>query len=269
MDRTQAERMIRNAVLCEAAKAHKGFFLPAAVSNRHIHLDEETLQALFGAGAALAPKRALSQPGQYACEETVAAVTPKSRIERIRVLGPLRRETQLELSITDARKLGVTLPVRMSGDLHDTPGCELVGPKGSFMLSHGVIAAARHVHMSPKEAACFGVSDGDRLAVRKDGDRPLVLENVVVRAGAEYSLELHLDTDEANAAGIDCGDFWEIVSKETRAPEMRPMKVVTEADVVDCSKAGIMKIIAEPQGVVTQLAWEKAHVLGVVIEIGE
>lgn len=269
--------LIRNTVLCEAARTGKGFFLPVAASNRHIHLSEAALHALFGAEASLTPKRTLSQPGQFACEQTVTVAGPGGSIEGVRVLGPLRKETQLEITLTDARRLGIAAPVRMSGDLKGTPGCELRSQNGCYTISYGVIAAARHVHMSGEEALCFGVADGESISVRKGGDRPVVFEGVVVRAGAGHSLEIHIDTEEANAAGVECDDLLEIIRGEPlpcpaecraieAASDETRMKAVTEADVVDCYKAGIRRIILEPRGVVTDLAREKADALGIVIE---
>ncbi len=210
MEKEEVRRIAVRAA-CVRLAQEKQYHVPAAVSARHIHLCAADRDALFGAGYALTPMRALSQPGQYACEEKLAVVGPKGRMEGVRVLGPERPDTQVELSMSDAIALGIAPNVRMSGDIAGTPGCTLAGPKGEVTLNRGVIVAARHLHMSAQEAAVYSLKSGDAVGVRKGGVRAAVLGNVVVRAGDAHALEVHLDTDEANAAGIQTGDLLELI----------------------------------------------------------
>ena len=173
------------------------------VSARHIHLNREDMDLLFGAGSELHPMKELSQPGQYASEEKVTLVGPKGK-SSVRVLGPLRNETQVELSLTDARSLGVKAMIRESGDLEGTTGdLTLVGPAGEKAITSGVIAAKRHVHMTPADAERFGVENGEIVNVKIDTDgRSVVFGDTVIRVSDKYSLAMHIDTDEANAAAI-------------------------------------------------------------------
>lgn len=185
--------------------------LPIALSNRHIHLSQEDLNKLFGEGYQLTIKKDLSQPGQYACEEKVDLVGPKNTIKGVRVLGPVRSSTQVEISITDAFKLGVDPVVRNSGDIAGTPGVKIIGPKGEVELDKGVIVAARHIHMHTSDAERFGVKDGDVVKVKTEGIRALVFENVLVRCGDTHALEMHVDIEEGNAAGVKNGDMVELI----------------------------------------------------------
>jgi acetate kinase len=181
--------------------------IPIAVSARHIHLRQETVDALFGKGHELTVKKWLSQPGQYAAEETVTVVGPRNTIERVRVLGPVRPKDQLEISRTDEFFLGIDAPIRESGKVENTPGCKLIGPAGEFDLEDGVICAWRHIHMTPQDAERFGVDDRDIVEVAVgNGDRALTFGNVLVRVSPNYRLEMHIDTDEGNAAEISPGD---------------------------------------------------------------
>ncbi|APG28767.1 propanediol utilization protein [Syntrophotalea acetylenivorans] len=186
--------------------------IPISASVRHIHLCREDVEALFGAGHQLAPAKALSQPGQFACEETVSVCGPKGRIERVRVLGPEREETQLEISRTDEFKLGVDAPVRASGKLEGTPGIRLEGPHGAVELEQGVIQAARHIHMTPADAKRLGVEDGQMVMVRVGGERGIIYDDVLVRVKKSYALDMHIDTDEANAANLG-SDAWGVLIK--------------------------------------------------------
>lgn len=188
--------------------------IPVGVSARHIHLSQEHLIALFGAGAELHPQKALSQPGQYASAETVDVQGPRGTIERVRVLGPVRAKTQVEISKTDALKLGLQPPVRDSGDTEDTPGLTVIGPCGQVVLRGGVIVAKRHVHFSPDEARRYGVRNGQELKLRATGERGLIWEHVTARVSPKYRLDFHLDTDEANAAGLQTGDEVEVIELE-------------------------------------------------------
>lgn len=176
------------------------------VSNRHVHLSRQDMDRLFGPGALLHEKKDLKQPGQYASQETVTLEGPKGKIERVRVLGPLRAASQVEISLTDSFALGVKAPVRDSGYLEGSPGLKLVGPKGSTVLDQGVIVAARHIHLHTDEAASFGVKDQDHVSVITDDDmRPMVYGHVLVRVSDAYAREVHLDIDEANAGRLSTG----------------------------------------------------------------
>lgn len=185
--------------------------IPVGVSNRHIHLSEDDLARLFGEGYSLTPVKGL-QPGQYAAEETVVLVGPKGAIPQVRILGPPRKRTQVEISRSDGFILGVHPPVRESGKVEGTPPIYVVGPRGGFTLQNGLIVALRHIHMHPDDAAYFNVRDGQRVKVRAGGDRALVFEQVLVRVAPSYRLEMHIDIDEANAAGLTNGDEVQLVT---------------------------------------------------------
>ena len=187
------------------------------VSNRHIHLDREAMDALFGPGSELHPNKELGQPGQYASEESVTIKGPRGEIKRVRVLGPLRSQTQVEISKTDSYTLGVKPPVRESGHLEGTPGVEVIGPKGSVVLKEGVIIALRHIHMHTDDAARLGVENGQVVSVRVPGDRGGVFDNVVCRVSPKYALEMHIDVDEGNGMGLATGDYVEIVDPACKA----------------------------------------------------
>lgn len=184
-----------------AAQAPEG--IPVGVSNRHLHLSQADLDALFGAGYQLTPIKDLSQPGQFACKETVTICGPKGAIEKVRVLGPVRSKTQVEILTGDGFKLGVTAPARLSGDLAGTPGITIVGPKGSVQTKEGLLVAQRHIHMTPQDAACYGVHDGQIVDIEIDGPRGGVYSNVAVRANDASALECHVDTEEANAMNLN------------------------------------------------------------------
>jgi len=186
-------------------------FIPVNMSNRHVHLSQEHLEVLFGKGYQLTKMKDLSQPGQYACEEKVDVVGPKNTLKGVRILGPVRPDTQVEVSVFDARTLGVDAVVRASGKISGTPGCTLIGPKGQVELKEGVIVAARHIHMSPEDGEKFGCKDRDIVKVRVGDERAVVFENVVVRVHPEYALDMHIDIEEGNAAGIQNGAKGEII----------------------------------------------------------
>ena len=181
-------------------------------SARHVHVTQEHLEILFGKGYELTKKKDLSQPGQYACEERVTVVGPKKELKGVSILGPVRKATQVELSLTDARSIGVAAPVRESGDVAGSAGCKLIGPAGEVELTEGVIAAKRHIHATPADAAQLGVKNGDIVSVKVDTDgRSLVFGDVVVRVSDSYALAMHIDTDESNAAGCGREQYGEIV----------------------------------------------------------
>ena len=185
--------------------------IPVGVSNRHIHLSQADLDTLFGPGYQLTPIKDLSQPGQFACKETVAICGPKGAIEKLRVLGPVRSKSQVEILTGDGFKLGVKAPARLSGELTGTPGITVVGPKGSVQLSEGLIVAQRHIHMTPADVAVFGVSDGQAVQIEVTGSRGGIFGNVVIRVTDTSALECHIDTEEANAMDINSSTKIKIV----------------------------------------------------------
>ncbi|MDQ7824149.1 MAG: phosphate propanoyltransferase [Candidatus Eremiobacteraeota bacterium] len=179
--------------------------IPISISARHIHLTKEHVATLFGKDARLTVKAPLSQPGQFACNETVSLTGPRSTIQNVRVLGPERKESQVEISRTDEFALGIDAPVRLSGDTSGTPGIRLIGPAGEVALDHGVIQAKRHIHMTPPDAQRFGVEDGECVMVKVGGERGIVYDDVIVRVSNDFMLDMHVDTDEANAAELRQG----------------------------------------------------------------
>ena len=184
-------------------------FVPLEASGRHVHVTREQAMTLFG--HSLTPDRPLSQPGQFLAKERVAVKGPKGSCENVAVLGPERKEAQVEVSLTDARVLGLKPPVRLSGDVNGSPGASLIGPKGSVNLSQGVIVAQRHIHMTPEDAARFHVSDGQTVSLKTFTARPVVLEDVQVRVRKDFATYAHLDYDEANGCGFQNGDLGRIL----------------------------------------------------------
>ena len=185
--------------------------VPIGISARHIHLSSEHVHILFGEGAGLTEFKPLSQPGQYAANETVAVYGPKGSFPKVRILGPVRPATQLEVSRTDAFALGLQPPVRESGKIEGTPGIRIVGPAGEVTVDKGVIVAARHIHMHTSDAERWGIKDKQMLRVRVGGERGVVFEQVLARVSDKFALDMHIDTDEGNAAGLSTGDMGEIV----------------------------------------------------------
>jgi len=177
--------------------------IPVGVSNRHVHLSAEDMMALFGEGHELVKLKELSQPGQYACKETITICGPKGAIEKVRVLGPTRNKTQVEVLLGDSYKLGLDMPIRISGDLGGTPGITLVGPKGSVQIKEGLVVAQRHIHMSCEDARNLGVLDKEIVSIEVDGERGGIYSNVAIRANDSSVLEFHVDTEEANAMNIN------------------------------------------------------------------
>ena len=182
-------------------------------SARHVHLAREHVEILFGAGHQLTFKKELSQPGQFACEERVTVVGPKNKIERVIVLGPERKASQVEVSLTDARNLGIVAPVRESGDVAGSGACKLVGPCGEVELSEGVIVAKRHIHFTPDEAAAAGVEDKEVVMVKITSERTTIFDDVVVRVHPNFSSAMHIDTDESNASCAFGEVYGEIIKK--------------------------------------------------------
>lgn len=181
------------------------------ISARHVHVTQKDLEILFGEGYTLTPKKDLSQPGQFACEEKVTVVGAKSQL-KASILGPVRSATQVELSLTDARSIGVTAPIRESGDVALSGACKLVGPAGEVELTEGVIAAKRHIHMTPEDAEKYGITDKQIVSVKIPTEgRALVFGDVVARVSSSYKLAMHIDTDEANAASVPGSCIGEIL----------------------------------------------------------
>ncbi len=204
IERSAIETIIRRVVRKEFASVQTEPHLVVSVSARHVHLTDAHVEVLFGAGHSLTPQKALYQDGFYAAEETVMVVGPRKRmLPTVRILGPTRPQSQVELAFTDAISLGIDLPVRRSGDLEGSPGCVLVGPRGVVELREGVIRAERHVHMNVRDAEHYGVRPGDRMSLRVTSSCPAVFDDLLVRADETSKLEVHLDTDEANAVDLD------------------------------------------------------------------
>ena len=181
----------------------KSRIIVVEVSARHVHLSQDALETLFGKGAALTPKRGLSQPGQYLCEERVTVIGPKGKKERTAVLGPVRPDTQVELSRPDCAELGIKAPLRESGKVEGSGEITLEGPASSLHIPQGAIVAHNHVHLSPEDAAVMGIADGQHVSVEVLTDRPLVFKDVVARVSSKYQTRMHIDFDEANAAMVD------------------------------------------------------------------
>ncbi len=212
----EALRAIERNSLLQEAQAEDTPAIPVEISAHHVHLSQADVEALFGPGHQLTPMHELSQPGQYACEEKVHLVGPKGRIANVRVLGPTRKETQVEIAMTEQFKLGVQPPIRQSGDLTGTPGLTLEGPHGSTQIERGVICAQRHIHMSPDDALRFRVRDNTVVRVRIAGERELIFGDVVVRVNPAFRLAMHIDTDEGNAGNIRTGMLGYIEGIESR-----------------------------------------------------
>lgn len=184
-------------------------FVPLEVSGRHVHLTSAQAKTLFG--HSLTPKRYLSQPGQFLSNERLILRGPKGEFTHVAVLGPERKEAQVEISLTDARTLGLTPPVRQSGDVKDSPGAILIGPLGTLELTEGVIAAQRHIHLTPEAAARFGVKDKQVVSLQTYTGRPALLQDVMIRVRPDFAPAVHLDTDEANACGLEPGSLGRII----------------------------------------------------------
>lgn len=184
-------------------------FIELEASGRHVHVTQEQAKVLFGHG--LTPKRPLSQPGQFLANERLTVIGPKGEFRNVAVLGPERSEAQVEVSLTDGRSLGIVPPVRMSGSVAGSPGCTLVGEKGRVTIDHGVIAAQRHIHMTPEDAKAMGVKDKQTVRLQVFTERPVIFEDVAVRVREDFATYVHLDYDEANACGFQQGDLGRIL----------------------------------------------------------
>ena len=212
MNEKELRAAVERLVLCELAKTGQRH-VPVMSSNRHVHLCQADVEKLFGAGYHLTKMRDLVQPGQFACNERVTIETEKGKMA-LRVVGPARKETQIELSFTDAVKLGLKPPIRMSGDLEGSPGCTLANGDSRVTVPRGVIVAERHLHLAPDEAEAFGVKDGDVVSLVVEGPRPGTLDGVIVRSGKGHLMEAHIDKDEANACALSDGQLCRVIRKE-------------------------------------------------------
>ncbi|ALB44791.1 MULTISPECIES: phosphate propanoyltransferase [Clostridium] len=194
-------------IVVDKIKALENYKIPIGVSNRHVHLSQKDLDILYGLGYSLTKKIDLKQPGQFAANETVTIRGPKGEFENVRILGPIRSESQVEVSMTDSFRLGVKPPIKESGQLENTPGLEIIGPKGSVKIPNGTIIALRHIHMTPEYAEKMGVKDKEIVEVETMGERHGILGNVLIRVSDKSSLEMHVDVDEANACALKNDDF--------------------------------------------------------------
>ncbi|MGI6684035.1 MAG: phosphate propanoyltransferase [Bacillota bacterium] len=188
--------------------------VPIGISNRHIHLSKEHITALFGEGYELTRIKDLTQPGQYACKEVVTIVGTKGVLQGVRILGPARKDTQVELSQTDARQLGIPAPLRESGDVKGTPGCIIIGPKGPLVLDQGCILAKTHVHFHTEDAARLNIKDKEKIDLLVKGQKTVCFYGVTARVGDSMKLDFHLDTDEANAALVKNGELAYIINRD-------------------------------------------------------
>lgn len=271
MNEKALRTMVKNALLTQMAV--KGDFqVPVSSSNRHIHLSQRELAQLFGRGYQLKKLRDLVQPGQYACEECVTLETCKGKL-KLRVVGPVRRETQIEISCTDAIKYGIKPVVRMSGDTAGTPGGVLRNGTRVVNIMKGIMVAARHLHMSDAQAAAYGMKDGDVVSLHVEGERAAVFGNIVVRTGDGHELEAHIDTDEANAAGLHDGAICRIEKQEATAPKAAEDKagdaesttddaperaLITEEDIKAARQKGQAVVTYSKTSIITPLARDTA-----------
>ncbi|XAM50750.1 Phosphate propanoyltransferase [Terrisporobacter vanillatitrophus] len=209
----QLKKIISKVIIEKLSQEKEDILIPIGVSNRHVHLSRKDVNFLFGKGYELTKLKDLKQPGQFAAEEVVTLKGPKGEIEKVRILGPLRENTQVEISVADSFKLGVKPPIKESGKLEDTPGIIIIGPKASVETSKGTIVALRHIHVPTEMAEKLNINDKDIVSVEISGDREATLGNVLVRVSDKYVLEMHVDMDEANACYLKNGDLVKIVRK--------------------------------------------------------
>lgn len=254
--------------------------IPIAVSARHVHLAQEHVEVLFGKGYQLTQKSELSQPKQFAANETVGIAGPRGSIERVRVLGPARSLTQAEVSWTDAMKLGIKPPLRESGNIAGSGAFTLIGPKGSLYLEEGLIVAQSHIHMEPHDATRLGVQDGEYVTVEVDGIRPIAYRNVKIRVSERYRLEMHIDTDEANAGLITQGTIGHVIQSGKEYPRTQAEHKIPEPSVNkhhdfkkkllsndDVREIEAAEIVIEKGTIVTALARDTARELGKSISV--
>ncbi|MFY2308534.1 phosphate propanoyltransferase [Lysinibacillus fusiformis] len=276
------EEVLQQVLKNQSSPPHDGK-IPIGVSARHVHLAQAEVEQLFGENYQLTPKFELSQPGQFAAEETVVIAGPKGSIERVRILGPARSLSQVEVSWTDAMKLGIKPPLRISGDIQGSSSVTLIGPKGSVVLNEGLIIAQAHIHMSPEDSAKFNVMDGQSVQIKVEGIRPIILSNVVIRVSERYRLEMHIDTDEANAGLIQQGTVAEIVQHQVNeqsipVKEQSPVvakvekpaiyhydkKLLSQLEVLEIDA---QEIVVPKKTIVTALAYDKLRELNKTLTI--
>ncbi|NOG27013.1 phosphate propanoyltransferase [Lysinibacillus fusiformis] len=276
------EEVLQQVLKNQSSPPHDGK-IPIGVSARHVHLAQAEVEQLFGENYQLTPKFELSQPGQFAAEETVVIAGPKGSIERVRILGPARSLSQVEVSWTDAMKLGIKPPLRISGDIQGSSPVTLIGPKGSVVLNEGLIIAQAHIHMSPEDSAKFNVMDGQSVQIKVEGIRPIILSNVVIRVSERYRLEMHIDTDEANAGLIQQGTVAEIVQHQVNE---QPIPVKEQSSVVakvekpaiyhydkkllsqlEVLEIDAQEIVVSKKTIVTALAYDKLRELNKTLTI--
>ena len=233
--------------------------IPIGISNRHLHLSSPDLEVLFGTNYQLQLQKELRQPGQFAALETVVLAGPKGCLERVRILGPVRKQTQVEVSlVASAFRLGVNPPVRESGSVKDSSSVTVIGPKGTVQLKEGLIIAQRHIHMAPSDAVKYGVTDGANVQVKLGGERGLIFDRVTVRVNPNFLLELHLDTDEANAARAGNGDFAYLLSSN--------LAISANQGITDNEKINPQKIVESPIVVTDELvrrAWKNKTAIAI------
>ncbi|QDQ02277.1 phosphate propanoyltransferase [Lysinibacillus fusiformis] len=275
------EEVLQQVLKGQPSLQHDGK-IPIGVSARHVHLAQAEVELLFGENYQLTPKFELSQPGQFAAEETVVIAGPKGSIERVRILGPARALSQVEISWTDAMKIGVKPPLRTSGDIKGSSPITLIGPKGSVLLAEGLIIAQAHIHMSPVDSTQFQVTDGQAVQVKVEGVRPIILSNVIIRVSERYRLEMHIDTDEANAGLIQQGAKAEIVNApstvgltplaiqpvvkqaEEKSSYHFDKKLLSQGEVLEINA---QEIIVSKKTIVTALAYDKIRELNKTLTI--
>ncbi|MDR1389446.1 MAG: phosphate propanoyltransferase [Treponema sp.] len=276
MDETALAQIIRSIILTSLAQKGRRF-IPVAVSARHVHVSEEHLKILFG--GPLTARNNLSQRGQFASGETVEVSGPKGAFT-VRVLGPPRGATQVEVSLTDTFTLGVAAQIRMSGSVAGTPACTLRGPAGTVELREGVIVAARHVHLSPAQACAYGLNDGERIALKVPPPREGILGGFTVRIAEGFDVEAHLDTDEANGSGLTGGVILEMVSGQDFLPAKNPaiagaassaaprgsLDLITERDINNAAAGGLDTVYCTAGGFVSPAAADRAKLKGITIE---
>ncbi|WP_338653848.1 phosphate propanoyltransferase [Lysinibacillus sp. Y5S-8] len=275
----QAIMQIVNDVIAELLPkkqaALKQNEIPIGISARHIHLKQEHVEHLFGKGASLTVQKVLTQPGQFAANETVQVVGPKGSITNVRILGPARTLTQVEISHTDAITLGIQPPLRESGDIEGSASCTLVGPRGSFVLQEGVIIAQAHIHMTPDDAQYLGVQNGQFVSVKVQGRRPITFEQVKIRVAHHYQLEMHIDTDEANAGFIQQGVTGTLITDKMEEKSLHKLpstaiemneKIITAKDL---SHYQGKTVLVPKNARLTALATETVEKLGIELQFHE